>query len=88
MKLLKLLQEEINRRTRQLQDATGAAETLNQQQRQQYAALSAEQGQLGDALRQLLQTYQAAPETNQDNPPEPGAGRGTAEPRPPGKELP
>jgi hypothetical protein len=62
LKLLKLLQEEVNRRTTGLQKVVQAAETLTDEQRSQYAALKEEQGRLADLTSQLLQVQQGAPE--------------------------
>ncbi|OHB70840.1 MAG: hypothetical protein A2V70_14195 [Planctomycetes bacterium RBG_13_63_9] len=59
LKLLKLMQQEINLRTEGLQELAGAAETLTEEQRQQYALLSEEQGRVANLVLQLLQ---AAPQ--------------------------
>ena len=62
LKLLKLLQEDVNLRTAELQKAVEAAEPLTDGQRRRYAALSEEQGQLGGLITQLLHVEREAPE--------------------------
>jgi len=53
-KLLRLLQQEINLRTRQLQRTVERSGQLSDQQRRQYASLAEEQGRLADLLLQWL----------------------------------
>jgi hypothetical protein len=54
LKLLKLLQHEINLRTRQLQQAADAANTLTDQQRRELTFLTEEQGRLAELVLQLI----------------------------------
>jgi hypothetical protein len=54
LKLQKLMQEEINRRTRQLDEAIDKTGGPNDQQRREYLALSQEQGRLADLILQML----------------------------------
>ena len=63
LKLLKLLQQEINLRTRELEEALGPAETLTDEARREYTQLSEEQGRLADLLLNLI-TPQEDPEDN------------------------
>lgn len=60
LKLVKLLQEELNLRTAQLQKAAAAG--LTDEQKREYALLSEEQARLADLVLQLLQTEQGDPE--------------------------
>ncbi len=53
LKLLKLLQEDLNRRTKQLNEAEAAGKPI-EELRKQYARLSEEQGQLAELTFQLL----------------------------------
>jgi len=62
LKLLRLLQEELNLRTAELQKALKTPDALTAEQRRQYAALSEEQGRLADLTAQLLQVEQEAAE--------------------------
>jgi len=68
LKLLKLLQEEINLRTQQFPDDLDPA-NLSDLQRRQYAILSADQGRLAELLLQLLQSEQN-PEDDPDSLPD------------------
>jgi hypothetical protein len=54
LKLLKLMQEEVNLRTRDLEDAFGKVEEPAGEARGQYDALSGQQGQLGDLMLNLI----------------------------------
>ena len=54
LKLLKLLQEEVNLRTRKLATQFGKAENLPDQARREYAELSRQQGRLADLLLNLV----------------------------------
>ena len=58
VKLLKLMQEEINRRTRELQEQVGRSDTLTDDGRRRYALLSEEQGRLADLAAQLSRVQQ------------------------------
>jgi len=69
LKLLKLLQVEINLRSRQLQQSV-ADDEPTEQQRLEYAALSAEQGQLADLVLQLLQVVAPPPEEDPETLPD------------------
>jgi len=62
LKLLRLLQEELNLRTAELQKGLKTPDALTAEQRRQYAALSEEQGRLADLTAQLLQVQQEAAE--------------------------
>lgn len=66
LKLLKLLQEEVNLRTAKLHNAVDAAEPLTDEQQRQHAALSEEQGRLADLTSQLLQIQQQDPGDDPD----------------------
>jgi hypothetical protein len=55
LKLLKLMQEEIHRRTRELEDARVRQKTLSQEQNREVAELAQQQGQLADLLLNLSQ---------------------------------
>jgi hypothetical protein len=65
LKLLKLMQEEINGRTQALEETFGPAEALTGDQRRQYVQLSREQGRLADLLLNLIQP-QEDPEGDPD----------------------
>jgi len=54
LKLLKLLQQEINVRTRELEEAFGPADTLPDEARREYTQLSEQQGRLADLLSNLI----------------------------------
>lgn len=53
LKLIKLMQEEINRRTRELDESLGSKSALSAEEQRQYTQLGAEQGQLADLLSNL-----------------------------------
>lgn len=61
LKLLKLLQQEINQRTQALEQTFGQAESLPDENRREYVQLSEEQGRLAELLLDLIQP-QANPE--------------------------
>ena len=65
LKLLKLMQEDVNGRTRALEDQLVRAKTLTNLQQREYQQLSQEQGQLADLVLGL-QAGEAA--DDQDNP--------------------
>jgi hypothetical protein len=70
LKLLKLLQEKVNRRTAQLQESVEAAGAMTDEQRREFAALSEEQGRLADLTWQLLQVHGQGPEDGLEEPPQ------------------
>jgi len=70
LKVLKLLQEDINLRTEELNARVAAAETITDGQLQEYALLSEEQGRLADLLFQLLQVDFRDPEDDPDRLPD------------------
>jgi len=70
LKLLKLLQQEINHRTRELEEAFSPADTLTDDARREYTQLSEEQGRLADLLLDLIQ-----PDENPEDNPERLPGR-------------
>ncbi|MGA2031544.1 MAG: hypothetical protein ABSG68_04755 [Thermoguttaceae bacterium] len=72
LKLLKLMQEDINARTRQLQEQIGAAKELTARQLREYNELSDEQGRLADMVLQLLKP---APNPEDRPPAEPEEGK-------------
>jgi hypothetical protein len=71
LKLLRLLQEEINQRTRALEATFGDADSLTDEARREYAQLSEEQGRLAELLLDLIQP-QEDPEDNPDALPDGG----------------
>jgi len=75
LKVLALLQQEINLRTEALDAQVSAAETITDPQRQEYALLSEEQGRLADLMFQLLQGDLQAPEDDPDRLPDPRQDR-------------
>jgi hypothetical protein len=74
LKLLKLLQQEIQLRSAELQLAVGA-EGASADQRRQFAQLAAEQGRLAELMLKMLQPVENAPEENPENIPEGGEGK-------------
>jgi hypothetical protein len=69
LKLLKLMQEELNLRTRDLENAFGQVEDPADDARGQYDALSSDQGQLADLMLNLI-APQEDPDTDLDTLPE------------------
>jgi len=65
LKLLKLLQQEINHRTQELEQTFGRADFLPDETRREYAQLSEEQGRLAELLLDLIQ-----PQENPEDIPE------------------
>jgi len=63
LKLLKLLQQEVNHRTRELEETFGSADTLTDEALREYTQLSEEQGRLADLLLNLI-APQGDPEDN------------------------
>ena len=74
LKLMKLLQQEIQLRTVELQLAVGAA-AANEDQRRQFAQLAEEQGRLAELMLKMLQPVENAPEENPENIPEGREGK-------------
>ncbi|MCC6126167.1 MAG: hypothetical protein IT426_14490 [Pirellulales bacterium] len=68
LKLLKLLQQEIQFRTVELQQAVGAG-GANEDQRRQFSQLAEEQGRLAELMLKMLQPVETAPEENPENVP-------------------
>jgi len=66
LKLLKLMQEEINHRTRALEGSFGEADPLTDEARREYDQLSEEQGRLADLLWNLI-APQDGPEDTPDS---------------------
>ena len=64
LKLLKLLQEEVNLRTRQLEETIGRVDRITDQQRLQYTELGQQQRRLADLLMQLIQPVENPEEQN------------------------
>lgn len=62
LKLLKLMQQDINARTKELEQAHGRQGQLTREQQQEFADLAQEQGKLADLARSLSQPTEAAPE--------------------------
>lgn len=62
LRLLKLMQQEINLRTQRLEEAVGGAEVLSDEQREECVALGKEQDRLADTVLQMLPAEGAAPE--------------------------
>jgi len=62
LKLLKLLQHEVNLRTEKLQQAVAPDGKPDDQQRRQFQSLADQQGRLADLLLQLLRPVQQKPE--------------------------
>ena len=67
LKLLKLMQQQLNLRAQRLQEAVDRGGKLTDEQRQQYAGLGEEQGRLAELTLQLLR---AQPQNPEDNPAE------------------
>jgi len=71
LKLLKLLQQEINQRTQELEQTFGRADRLPDEARREYIQLSDEQGRLAELLLDLIQPQanpEGIPETVPDDP--------------------
>jgi hypothetical protein len=69
LKLMKLLQREIQVRTVELRQAVGDAEPSDGQRRE-FARLAEEQGRLADLMLKMVQPAENAPEENPENAPE------------------
>jgi hypothetical protein len=64
LKLLKLLQEEINRRTSELEDSRAKTGQLTLAEEEELAALAREQGRLADMVYNLIEATMPRPEDN------------------------
>lgn len=62
LKLIKLLQQEINTRTLELEEQYGRNQRLAPEQQAEYEQLSVEQGELADLIRNMLEPEAAQPE--------------------------
>lgn len=71
LKLLKLLQEEINRRTTELEQSRAKSGQLSPAEEAELAALAGEQGRLADMVYNLIEATAPRPEDNPDALPEP-----------------
>ncbi|MBX3412654.1 MAG: hypothetical protein KF708_08200 [Pirellulales bacterium] len=84
LKLIKLMQEEINRRTLEMDDAYQQNGSLTEDQQVEYTALGQEQGELADLLQSLIERAPAPEEPDEldleRQDPAPRPGRGTGEP--------
>ena len=69
LKLLKLMQGEINRQTGELEQSFGGVDKLDEAARAEYELLSREQGRLADLLLEMIQV-QGDPEDNPDRLPD------------------
>ncbi len=70
LKMLKLLQEDLNRRTRALDELVNHGSEMSAAQREEYAALGEEQGELADLLVNLSRPTQENPEDDPASLPE------------------
>lgn len=70
LKLLRLMQVDINEQTKTLEGVRRQSGKLTAEQKRAYASLSAEQGKLADLLLDLLQPDEANPEDDPENLPE------------------
>ncbi len=82
LKLLRIMQDEVNRRTRELDATFGQPGKLSEEARQQYTALGEEQGRLANLLLDLIRPVEN-PEDNPDSLPAPEEAQGGAKPTPP-----
>jgi hypothetical protein len=71
LKLLKLLQEEINRRTAELEDFRTKNGQLSPTEEEELASLAREQGRLADMVYNLIEATTSRPEDNPEGLPEP-----------------
>ncbi|HXT61203.1 MAG TPA: hypothetical protein VN699_21360 [Pirellulales bacterium] len=79
LKLLKLMQAEINQQTKALEDARRETGDLTAEQKRAYAELSEEQGKLADVLLDLVQADESNPEDDPENLPQPQRTEGGLE---------
>ncbi len=70
LKLLKLMQTEINEQTKALEDARRQTGELTAEQKRAYTTLSEEQGKLADLLIDLTQVEESNPEDNPESLPD------------------
>ncbi|MBI2824870.1 MAG: hypothetical protein HYX69_09305 [Planctomycetia bacterium] len=70
LKLLKLIQEQINRRTQALDEARRESIELSAEQEREYAALSQEQGKLADMIANMMQVADEKPEDDPERLPD------------------
>jgi len=75
LKLLKLMQETINKRTAELEEARRKAGELTQEQEREVDALAQEQGQLADRVLEMIRAAAERPEDDLGNLPIPGDKR-------------
>jgi hypothetical protein len=71
LKLLKLLQEEINRRTTELEGSRAKSGQLSPAEEEELAALAREQGRLADMVYNLIEATTPRPEDNPEALPDP-----------------
>lgn len=81
LKLLRMMQEEVNRRTHELQEAFGRPEKLTNEARQQYAELAEEQSRLANLLLDLIRPVED-PEDDPDSLPDADAEQAGDKPSP------
>jgi hypothetical protein len=70
LKLLKAVQEEINNRTRALDDASHQSSRMTDEQQLEYTTLSQEQGKLADLITNMIETSAERPEDSPDSLPD------------------
>jgi hypothetical protein len=75
LKLLKLMQESINKRTAELEEARGRTGQLSEEQDREVESLGQEQGQLADRVLEMIQATAERPEDDLGNLPNPGDKR-------------
>jgi archaellum component FlaC len=75
LKLLKLMQETINRRTAELEEARRKTGQLTEEQDREVESLAQEQGQLADRVLEMIQAAAERPEDDLGNLPIPGDRR-------------
>jgi len=74
LKLLKLMQVEVNGRTLELETALGARAELTEDEQREYLRLGQEQGRLADLIRDLAEAQGPEPEPDPDLMTEPARG--------------
>ena len=93
VKLIRLMQADLNERTKALDDATASQTSLSADQQRQFDQLSQEQGRLADLLVKLTKATPASPEDDPDHVPDvrkdgPSKQRPPADNSPRDKETP
>jgi Domain of unknown function (DUF4175) len=89
IKLLKLMQEQLNGRTRALELARDANQSLTDDQRREVASLAEEQGRLADLLLDMVKPEESKPEDSPERLPTIGQdGAGDAPPEAERKDVP